>query len=125
MMGKVSSERQRRFEAVYREHRLQVLAYCTRRLTPADAADTCAEVFLVAWRRFDDVPLAPKTLPYLYGIAARVISNQRRTLHRRYRLDVRLGALGIVPPSDEARDPWHQAAAHYIQAILHGCTAAG
>jgi RNA polymerase sigma-70 factor (ECF subfamily) len=99
-MGKVSSERQRRFEAIYREHRLEVLAYCTCRLTPADAADTCAEIFPVAWRRLDDIPLAPKTLPYLFGIAARVISNQRRTLHRRSRLDARLGALGIAPAPD-------------------------
>jgi DNA-directed RNA polymerase specialized sigma24 family protein len=96
MMGKVSSERQRRFEAVYREHRLEVLAYCTRHLTQADAADTRAEAFLVAWRRFDQLPLPPQTLPYLYGIAARVISNQRRTLWRRSRLDARLGSLGIA-----------------------------
>ena len=60
MMGNVSSERQRRFEEVYREHRIEALAYCTRRLTPADAADTCAEAFLVAWRRLDDIPLPPR-----------------------------------------------------------------
>jgi RNA polymerase sigma-70 factor (ECF subfamily) len=97
-----SSDEQRRFEMLYDAHRLAVLAYCTRRVSAADAADACSETFLVAWRRIDDVPPSPKTLPYLYGIAARVISNQRRTFHRRSRLHERLRALGATPPGDPA-----------------------
>jgi RNA polymerase sigma-70 factor (ECF subfamily) len=99
-MGMVSCEEQRRFESLYDAHRLSVLAYCTRRVNTADASDACSETFLVAWRRIDDVPLPPNTLPYLYGIAARVIANQRRTLHRRTRLHEKLGALGVVPPAE-------------------------
>jgi RNA polymerase sigma-70 factor, ECF subfamily len=99
-MGTVSRERQRRFESLYDAHRLNVLAYCTRRVSAADASDACSETFLVAWRRLDDVPIPPKTLPYLYGIAANVIANQRRTLHRRVRLHEKLGALGVEPPAE-------------------------
>jgi RNA polymerase sigma-70 factor (ECF subfamily) len=98
----VSSDEHRRFEMLYDEHRLAVLAYCTRRASAADAADACSETFLVAWRRIDDVPPPPKTLPYLYGIAARVIANQRRTLHRRSRLQDRLRVLGAMSPGDPA-----------------------
>ena len=54
----------------------------------------------MAWRRLGDVPPAPRTLLYLYGIAARVIANQRRTLHRRARLHASLGALGVTPTAD-------------------------
>ena len=96
----VTSDAQRRFETLYDAHRLEVLADCARRVRAAQAGDACAETFLVAWRRMDAVPPPPKTLPYLYGIAARVIANQRRTLHRRSRLHHRLSALGVTPPAD-------------------------
>lgn len=99
-MGRVTSTAQERFEAMYAEHRLDVLAYCTRRVGPADAADACSETFVVAWRRIADVPPAPKTLPYLYGVARRVVANQRRSSSRGSRLAARLGALGVAPPPD-------------------------
>jgi DNA-directed RNA polymerase specialized sigma24 family protein len=38
--------------------------------------DIAADVFLVAWRRFDEVP--DDALPWLYGTARGVILNQRR-----------------------------------------------
>jgi RNA polymerase sigma factor (sigma-70 family) len=103
MMQQVPSGNTRaEFESVYGEHRLRVLAYCMRRTNSADAADACAETFLVAWRRADDIPPPPKTLPYLYGIASRVLSNQLRALHRRSRLDAKLRNLGVAPPADPA-----------------------
>jgi len=94
-MGKatVSSESQRVFESLYVKHRLEVLAYCTRRIGPAEALDACSETFLVASRRIDDIPEPPKALPYLYGIASKVLSNHFRALHRRSRLEARLGVL--------------------------------
>lgn len=101
MMGKEATDKgQDAFEALYDRYRLPVLAYCTRRTPRADAADACAETFLVAWRRFDDLPAEPGTLPYLYGIASRVVSNQLRSLRRRTRLDSKLQNLGIAPTPD-------------------------
>ena len=91
-----------RFESIYEEHRLPVLAYCMRRTRSADAADACAETFLVAWRRLDDIPQPPATLPYLYGIAGRVLSNHLRAMRRQSRLDAKLRNLGVAPPVDPA-----------------------
>lgn len=102
MASDVSSLGQRRFEVIYGAHGPAVLAYCARRIDDSDPGDACAETFLVAWRRIDDVPEAPATLPYLYGIARLVVANQRRGVRRRSRLDSRLVALGVAPPVDPA-----------------------
>lgn len=89
-----------RFETIWNEHRLQVLAYCLRRVPGADAEDACAETFLVVWRRLDDIPPPPKTLLWIYGVARRVLSNQSRAFHRRGRLQERLTSLGVSQSSD-------------------------
>lgn len=88
------------FAGFYARYRLQVLAYCARRVGPTEAADACSETFLVAWRRRHELPTSTETLPYLYGIASRVVSNHRRSLRRRLRLDARLAGLGPVPEED-------------------------
>jgi RNA polymerase sigma-70 factor (ECF subfamily) len=64
------------FEQLYREHAGSVLAYARRRTAQAAADDVVADVFLIAWRRVDDVPAEP--LPWLLGVARRVLANQRR-----------------------------------------------
>jgi RNA polymerase sigma-70 factor (ECF subfamily) len=89
-----------RFEAIWSEHRLQVMAYCLRRAPSADAEDACAETFLVVWRRISEIPPAPKTVLALYGIARKVLSNQTRALHRRGRLHTKLTNLGVAPSPD-------------------------
>ena len=89
-----------RFETIWREHRHQVLAYCLRRAASADAEDACADTFLVVWRRIDEIPPAPKTLPCLYGIARKSLSNQTRAFYRRGRLHTKLSNLGMAPAAD-------------------------
>jgi RNA polymerase sigma factor (sigma-70 family) len=89
-----------RFESIWREHRHEVLAYCLRRASSADAEDACGETFLVVWRRIDDIPRSPKTLPCLYGIARKVLSNQARAFYRRGRLHTKLTNLGMAPAAD-------------------------
>ena len=54
----------------------------------------------MAWRRVADVPDPPETLPYLYGVAANVIANQRRTIRRKTKLDSKLLNLGVAPGPD-------------------------
>ncbi len=100
MNANADSAKRERFEDLYESYRLPVLAYCARRTEPNSAADACSEVFLVAWRRFEDVPNPPETLPYLYGIAAKVLSNHARSARRQRRLNARLKNLGVPPPSD-------------------------
>src|SRR5262245_51277210 len=100
-MNTTSAEgRRTRFESLYDEYRRPVLAYCLRRTSSSEAADACSETFLVVWRRLEDIPGPPHTMPYLYGIAARVLSNQRRTVRRRSRLTDKLRYIGATPPLD-------------------------
>jgi RNA polymerase sigma-70 factor (ECF subfamily) len=73
--------RDARFRRLFDEHHPLVLRYAVRRCASASAAeDAAAEVFLVAWRRLDEVPA--DSLPWLYATARGVIANQRRGARR-------------------------------------------
>jgi len=86
-------ERQRRFEAAYAAYHGPILGYLLRRTdNPDDAADALAEVFLTAWRRLEDLPAEPQARLWLYGVARRVLANQRRGERRRGALADRLRA---------------------------------
>lgn len=79
------------FRALYDAHAPALLAYALRRVAAAsDAADVVAETFLVAWRRLDDVPAGDEARLWLFGVARRVLANQRRGEQRRHRLADRL-----------------------------------
>lgn len=85
------STTEERFTAAYRSHWAAVERYVMRR-APADAvADIVAEVFLTAWRKADGLPEAG-TLPWLYGVARRVLANDRRARQRRVALAELLAA---------------------------------
>jgi RNA polymerase sigma factor (sigma-70 family) len=92
--------RERRFEALFRENYPAVRAYALRRTSPDLAQDVVAETFLVAWRRLEDVPA--DALPWLYGVARRVLANQRRGADRRQRLEDRIAS--AAPPTT-SHDP--------------------
>jgi RNA polymerase sigma-70 factor (ECF subfamily) len=89
-----------RFEGLFRANYPAVRAYALRRSPPEAAQDVVAETFLVAWRRLDDVPA--DALPWLYGVARRVLANQRRTTDRGAALAERLAG---SEPSIADRDP--------------------
>lgn len=74
----------------YEQHAGAIGAYALRRTAASDAADVVADTFLVAWRRHEEMPDEPHTLPWLYGVARRVLANQRRSRDRRTRLHDRL-----------------------------------
>ena len=67
---------QARFDALYREHAGEVRRYVRRRWDTQSADDVVADVFVVAWRRLGDVPDDP--LPWLLGVARRILANRRR-----------------------------------------------
>ena len=92
-------ERRDRLERLFEAHYAAVLAYGLRRAPRGVAEDVASETFAIAFRRIDDVPDEP--LPWLYGVARRVLANERRGQARRDRLDVRLRA--VAPP------PWVEA----------------
>jgi RNA polymerase sigma-70 factor (ECF subfamily) len=71
-----NSDAVRAFDALFAAHSSDVLGYVVRRAPLASAEDVLAETFLVAWRRADRVP--DDALPWLLGVARRVLANQRR-----------------------------------------------
>lgn len=77
-----------RFEAIYNAHAAEVHRYALRRLDRSRAEDVVAEVFVVAWRRIEDVPAEPRG--WLLGVARRVVANARRAEQRRASLEKRL-----------------------------------
>lgn len=82
---------QDRFRHLYGANFAQLLGYALRRANDAeDAADVVSETFLVAWRRLPEVPEEPAARLWLYGVARRVLANQRRGTARRDRLGARL-----------------------------------
>ena len=98
--------REQRFESLFREHHGAVRDYALRRAAPEAAQDVVSETFLVAWRRLDDVP--DDGLPWLYGVARRVLANQRRSATRGAALERRLAGAGAAParadPGEAAGD---------------------
>ncbi len=82
-----------RFTEVFEAQYAAVLAYARRRSRlEADAQESAAETFMVAWRRFDELRDERVMLPWLYAVARRVIANRRRGEARRNRLLDRLAA---------------------------------
>ncbi len=87
-----------RLTAVYQRHHQQVLAYCIRRVGPSDADDAAADVFAIAWRRAEEIDW-DRPLPWLYGVAYRVVTNRWRSRYRQRRL---VGKIAGLAPSDPA-----------------------
>jgi RNA polymerase sigma factor (sigma-70 family) len=98
-----SDSRHADFERLYASHHRDVLAYCARRTSRPDAWDAAAEVFVVAWRRLDEVPPSDEERAWLLGVAYRVLANQRRAERRRRRLGRRAAGVAgeTVPSPDE------------------------
>jgi RNA polymerase sigma-70 factor (ECF subfamily) len=86
--------RREHLEKLFVNHAAAVRAYALRRIDPATADETVSEVFMIAWRRLDDVPSDP--LPWLLACARRVLANQRRAGRRRVALQERLSQAGDV-----------------------------
>jgi RNA polymerase sigma-70 factor (ECF subfamily) len=142
--------RERRFEGLYAAHHPQVFGYVMRRCDRAeDAADAIAETFLVAWRRLDDAPSGDQLRLWLYGVARRVLANQRRGNRRRLALADRLrsdlaataaagheptvgeqealrAAFNTLSPNDRellALEAWEELSSQQIATVL-GCSSA-
>jgi RNA polymerase sigma-70 factor (ECF subfamily) len=84
----VVDDRRRRFELLFELHYRDVKGFVLRRAPRANVDDALAETFLIAWRRLDDIDADP--LPWLFGVARRVLANQQRAERRRFALVDRL-----------------------------------
>ena len=89
-MSEGHESRVERFRALYDVAYPRVMAYALRRArTREDALDVVAETMLAVWRRLDEIPTDRRRLPWVYGVARRVLANHYRTAARRERLAVR------------------------------------
>ena len=81
-------EARHRFTALYDAHRTQVWAYtaCLAGRQPAD--DLVSDTFVVAWRRFGDIP--DPALPWLLGVARNMVRQHLRTQGRQGSLEAEL-----------------------------------
>jgi RNA polymerase sigma-70 factor (ECF subfamily) len=106
----------RRLEALFAAHARAVCAYARRRVGAAEADDVVAETFTVAWRRLDALPERP--LPYLIGIARKVIANRSRAGRRRGALMASLISQASAGRSVAEGDPLAAAEARRVLAQL-------
>lgn len=97
------SGRDAEFEALYRAHAADVLAYCTRRTSREEAMDAASEVFVIALRKSDVLPDGDGALPWLYAVAANVLRNRARSGRRRVRLAAKLRS--ITEPTSPGPEP--------------------
>jgi RNA polymerase sigma factor (sigma-70 family) len=115
------------FAALFDKHAPAVHGYIARRLGHSAADDLVAETFLVAFSgrgRYDQGQ--PDARPWLYGIATRLISRQRRDEVRFFRAIARTGVDPAAEPvADQAtRLAAAQAVRRQLAAALAGLSAA-
>lgn len=76
------------FSEIYSKHQTAVGRYLVRRGVPqSDIADVCAEVFVVAWSRSDQLPKGSE-LPWLLAVARNLALAHHRSLTRLATIDV-------------------------------------
>lgn len=92
MAGKTDGD----FTPSFETFSAKVYGYAVRRVPREDVEDVVAETFLVAWRRRQVIPDEP--LPWLYGVARKVIANRRRTLRRQAALQQRVVEVSSAAP---------------------------
>lgn len=91
--------------SAYAAHRDAIWRYFVRRIDCPDLAeDLTSEVFVVAWRRQAVVSAAAPELPWLYGVARKVLANDRRANGRRAALARRLADQASVARQDAVGD---------------------
>jgi RNA polymerase sigma factor (sigma-70 family) len=87
------------FSELYRTHYPDVLRFVRRRAREADVDDVVSETFLTAWRRQEQMAVAP--LPWLYRTARNVIMNANRAAGRREGLAVRIASMAAADRSGD------------------------
>lgn len=65
------------YEQFFEEHVRSVYRYFSRRAPIDDCEDLTSEVFTIAWRKFDEIPVGLEQ-PWLFRTAWNVLANARR-----------------------------------------------
>lgn len=95
--------RRTRYDALFAEVYEPLQRYVHRRCGVADADDVVAETLTVVWRRLDEVP-TDAAVAWTFGVARRVLANQRRSTGRRLRLIERVLRTQEILPAHEVDD---------------------
>jgi RNA polymerase sigma-70 factor (ECF subfamily) len=90
------AERDDLFREIHDRFYRHVYAYCRRRTRGDAVDDAVADTFFAAWRKSNEIPPGDQALPWLYGVAYRVLSHQWRSAFRRQRLADKLASLGAT-----------------------------
>ena len=93
---------QRRFEELFGAHYAELTRFAARRVGADAVGDVVAGTFLIAWRRFAELP-ADHTRAWLYATARQVIANELRARTRREKLAAKAAASGEAQVQDHAR----------------------
>ena len=80
-----------RFAGLYDQYYRNVLRYALQHAEQGSAEDVASEAFLIAWRRWPDVPEPP--LPWLLGVARNLLRKQAEAGRRRRLLADRVAAM--------------------------------
>jgi RNA polymerase sigma-70 factor (ECF subfamily) len=80
---------------LFERHYDEVVRYCSRRIHRTGSEDAASDVFVVAWRRIDELEW-DTARPWLYGIARGVVANRRRATQRRNRLTRKMSGLAHI-----------------------------
>ena len=96
-----AATREARFRAVYEACYPDLLRFVQRRVHPSHAEDVVAEVFLVAWRRLEELPEADGARCWLFGVARHSLLNSQRGQVRRTALAVRIATAPTAAQLDD------------------------
>lgn len=100
------------FAALFDRHYRKIYAYAARRLGTGLAEDVAAETFLIAFDQRDGYDRTrPDAGPWLYGIAANLISRHARAEVRQMRALARTGVADLFDMQTDAVDGRLDAAA--------------
>ena len=85
--------RMERFRILYNDLYDDLWRYVQRRsINTEEARDTLSEVFLVAWRRLEDIPAGKEARLWLFGVARNLVKTSWRKRKRSGDLLVRIGS---------------------------------
>ncbi len=85
--------RRERFRILYNDLYDDLWRYVQRRsINTEEARDTLSEVFLVAWRRLEDIPAGNEARLWLFGVARNLVKTSWRKRKRSGDLLIRIGS---------------------------------
>lgn len=89
---------ERDFRRLYERTSPKVYGYVRRQCHEADCDDVLAEVYLVAWRRYAELPADP--VPWLLGTARKTLAHLWRSRDRQQRLAAELQGVAQLAGPD-------------------------